>query len=188
MFQGFSMLSTLNAVLVESFKRNRPPGSETTDCSFAPPLLLSVQDELKSTAAEVAALKGQIALVKTAALASQAESLPGGGSYLVAELDGVAAADLQGAALSLQQKLGERGAVVLLSPSPDGKVSMVAAFGPTVVADGLQAGKFIGGVAKVCGGGGGGRPNVAQAGGKDASKVPEALALAREQLLAHFGA
>jgi len=148
----------------------------------------ALQDELKSTAAEVAALKGQIALVKTAALASQAEPLPGGGSYLVAELDGVAAADLQGAALSLQQKLGERGAVVLLSPSPDGKVSMVAAFGPTVVADGLQAGKFIGGVAKVCGGGGGGRPNVAQAGGKDASKVPEALALAREQLLAHFGA
>ena len=59
---------------------------------------------------------------------------------------------------------------------------MVAAFGADVVASGLQAGKFIGGIARICGGGGGGRPNLAQAGGKDASKVPEALEAAKEQL------
>jgi alanyl-tRNA synthetase len=46
----------------------------------------------------------------------------------------------------------------------------------------LQAGKFIGAIAKLCGGGGGGRPNLAQAGGRDASKLPEALAEARNQL------
>lgn len=70
----------------------------------------------------MASLKSQIALAKTAALASQAESTPGGGAWLVAELEGVAAADLQGAAQSLQQQLGEAGAVVLVSPSSDGKV------------------------------------------------------------------
>lgn len=60
---------------------------------------------------------------------------------------------------------------------------MVAAFSPAVISQGLQAGKFIGSVAKICGGGGGGRPNLAQAGGKDASRMPEALQMARQQLL-----
>ncbi len=52
-----------------------------------------------------------------------------------------------------------------------------------VVASGLQAGKVCGAVAKVCGGGGGGKPALAQAGGKDASKVDSALELARKTLL-----
>ncbi|MGC1245177.1 MAG: DHHA1 domain-containing protein [Spirulinaceae cyanobacterium] len=46
----------------------------------------------------------------------------------------------------------------------------------------MQAGKFIGSIAKICGGGGGGKPNLAQAGGRDASKLPEALAAAKQQL------
>jgi alanyl-tRNA synthetase len=49
-----------------------------------------------------------------------------------------------------------------------------------VVKGGLQAGKVVGAVAKVCGGGGGGKPALAQAGGKDASKLPQALQLAKE--------
>ncbi len=59
---------------------------------------------------------------------------------------------------------------------------MVAAFSPVLVSQGLQAGKFVGSIAKICGGGGGGRPNLAQAGGKDASKVSEALQMAKQQL------
>ena len=47
---------------------------------------------------------------------------------------------------------------------------------------GIQAGKFIGGIAKLCGGGGGGRPNLAQAGGKDASKLNDALKTAEDEL------
>jgi len=63
---------------------------------------------------------------------------------------------------------------------------LVAAFSPTVNQKGLQAGKFIGAIAKICGGGGGGRPNFAQAGGRDASKLPEAIAAARKQLEAEL--
>ena len=59
---------------------------------------------------------------------------------------------------------------------------LVAAFGKQVIAAKLQAGKFIGGIAKLCGGGGGGRPNLAQAGGRDGSKLPEALDAAADQL------
>jgi alanyl-tRNA synthetase len=53
-----------------------------------------------------------------------------------------------------------------------------------VVKGGLQAGKLVGAVAKVCGGGGGGKPGLAQAGGKDASQLPQALQLARETIMA----
>ena len=50
------------------------------------------------------------------------------------------------------------------------------------VASGLQAGKVVGAVAKVCGGGGGGKPGLAQAGGKDAAKFGEAMELARKSM------
>ncbi len=59
----------------------------------------------------------------------------------------------------------------------------MAAFGPAVVKAGLQAGKFVGAIAKVCGGGGGGRPNLAQAGGKDPAALAEALAAAQVELI-----
>jgi alanyl-tRNA synthetase len=62
-------------------------------------------------------------------------------------------------------------------------VALVVAFSPSVNQKGLQAGKFIGGIAKICGGGGGGRPNLAQAGGRDPDKLPEALAEAKQQLI-----
>ena len=73
--------------------------------------------------------------------------------------------------------------MVLGSVPEAGKVSIVAAFSAEVNKKGLQAGKFVGAVAKICGGGGGGRPNLAQAGGRDASKLPEALAKAHSDLL-----
>ena len=52
----------------------------------------------------------------------------------------------------------------------------------------LQAGKFIGGIAKRCGGGGGGRPNLAQAGGRDGAALPGALEAAQAELAAALGA
>ena len=59
---------------------------------------------------------------------------------------------------------------------------LVAAFGKEVVSESLLAGKFISAVAKICGGGGGGRPNFAQAGGRDSSKIDYALEIAEEKL------
>ncbi|MFQ3615043.1 MAG: DHHA1 domain-containing protein, partial [Cyanobacteriota bacterium] len=92
-----------------------------------------------------------------------------------------AAEALKTAAEHLLHKLGE-GAVVLGSlPEPD-KVSWVAAFSPLVQKKGLKAGAFIGEIAKLTGGGGGGRPNLAQAGGKQPEKLPEALQVAQERL------
>ena len=106
---------------------------------------------------------------------------------LVEWLDGVDGAGLQGAAQSLADQLGDGAAVViggLPDPADQGKVILVAAFGKQVIAAKLQAGKFIGGIAKRCGGGGGGRPNLAQAGGRDGAALPDALEAARSELAA----
>jgi alanyl-tRNA synthetase len=70
----------------------------------------------------------------------------------------------------------------LPDPSDQGKVILVAAFGKDVIAVKQQAGKFIGTIAKLCGGGGGGRPNLAQAGGRNGAALDGALEQARSQL------
>lgn len=145
-----------------------------------PERITSLQNELKATQKQLETLKGQFALAKASELLATAESV-GHFQILVAQLDGVDPNSLMTAAEQLQQKL-KHGAVVLGSVPEDGKVSLVAAFSPEVNKKGLQAGKFIGAIAKRCGGGGGGRPNLAQAGGRDAHKLPEALAEAKNQL------
>ena len=144
----------------------------------------ALQDELKGTTKALAAARSELAVAKAAALAAQAEVV-GDQQLLVARLDGVDGAGLQSAAQGLADQLGD-GAAVVLGGLPDpadlGKVILVAAFGKAVIAGGQQAGKFIGTVAKACGGGGGGRPNLAQAGGRDGGALDGALAQARVAL------
>ena len=142
----------------------------------------NLQVELKATQKELEAAKQELALAKSDSLVSQAETV-GDYQVLVANMGEMDAKSLQAAGERLQQKLGESAVVVASIPS-EGKVSLVAAFSQGVIKDKkLQAGKFIGGIAKICGGGGGGRPNLAQAGGRDASKLEEALATAKQQLV-----
>jgi alanyl-tRNA synthetase len=64
---------------------------------------------------------------------------------------------------------------VLLASSSDGKVQLAAGLSPDLVERGFHSGQWLKEVAPVVGGGGGGRPDMAQAGGKDPSKVPAAL-------------
>jgi alanyl-tRNA synthetase len=145
-----------------------------------PERVTGLQNELKGAQKQLEALKSELALVKSTQLLEQAESV-GDFKILVAEMEGVDATSLQTAAERLLQKIGE-GAIVLGSSPEAQKVGLVAAFSPAVNKKGLQAGKFIGGIAKICGGGGGGRPNLAQAGGRDPGKLKEALAEAKQQL------
>jgi alanyl-tRNA synthetase len=142
----------------------------------------SLQNELKTTQKELEAAKQELALFKSDSLLSQAETV---GEYkmLVANMGDMDAKSLQSAAERLQQKLGEAAVVIASIPS-EGKVSLVAAFSQKVIKEKhLQAGKFIGAIAQICGGGGGGRPNLAQAGARDVSKLDEALATAKQQLI-----
>ena len=148
-----------------------------------------LQDELKAAGKALAAAREELAVAKAGALVAQAQSL-GAFQLLVSRLDGVEGGALQTAAQGLADQLGEGAAVVLgglPDPADQGKVILVAAFGKGVIDAGPKAGVFIGGIAKLCGGGGGGRPNLAQAGGRDGAALPGALEQAREQLAAALG-
>ncbi|MGJ5675102.1 MAG: alanine--tRNA ligase [Nostochopsis sp.] len=151
-----------------------------------PDRITILQNELKNSQKELENLKSQLAIVKSDQLLQTVETV-GDYKILVSQLEDVDAESLKTAAERLQQKLGAGASVVLGSVPEVGKVSLVAAFSPEVNKKGLQAGKFIGAIAKICGGGGGGRPNLAQAGGRDASKLPKALEKAKEELIAGLG-
>jgi alanyl-tRNA synthetase len=77
----------------------------------------------------------------------------------------------------VQQKLGD--AAVVLGVAGEGRVQLVANFSPAAVERGLKAGEIVKQAAQITGGGGGGRDNLAQAGGREPEKLPEALAAAR---------
>ncbi|MFN7528993.1 MAG: alanine--tRNA ligase [Dolichospermum sp.] len=147
-----------------------------------PDRITTLQTELRNNEKEIQSLKSQIAIVKSDSLLQTAEMI-GEHKIIVAQMADIDPESLKAAAERLLQKIGN-GAVVLGSIPEAGKVSIVAAFSSEVNKKGIQAGKFVGTIAKICGGGGGGKPNLAQAGGRDASKLPEALETAKNDLLA----
>jgi alanyl-tRNA synthetase len=147
-----------------------------------PDRITTLQTELRNNEKEIQSLKSQLAIVKSDSLLQTAEII-GEHKIIVSQLEDIDAESLKAAAERLLQKIGN-GAVVLGSIPEAGKVSIVAAFSSEVNKKGVQAGKFVGTIAKICGGGGGGKPNLAQAGGRDASKLPEALETGKSDLLA----
>ncbi|WP_394266331.1 alanine--tRNA ligase [Anaerotignum sp.] len=139
--------------------------------------------EQKETAKELEKLKAKMAGGAADEMLNSKVEI-GGVAVLAAEVK-----DMDGNALrtmgdQLKQKLGS--GVVVLASGKDGKVNLMAMATDDVVKKGVHAGNIIKGAAAVCGGGGGGRPNMAQAGGKDPSKIAEALekakAIVAEQL------
>ena len=107
------------------------------------------------------------------------------GSYkaVIARMDGLEAGELREAWDSIRDKAnGGDVACFLVTATPEGKVALLAAATDGAVKAGFGAGDVIRKVAEYVGGRGGGRPNMAQAGGKDAAGIEAALAAAREML------
>ncbi len=99
------------------------------------------------------------------------------GNVIVASLDGADADALRSAMDVIRKKCPE--AAMLLASVDEGKVAFIAAVPDELIKQGLKAGDWVREVAKVTGGGGGGKPDKAQAGGKDPSKLDDALDRAR---------
>ncbi|AFZ53609.1 alanine--tRNA ligase [Cyanobacterium aponinum] len=142
----------------------------------------NIQDELKATQKEVENLKQELALLKSENLVNQAQNI-GEFNILVAKLDNLDAKSLQSAAKKLQEKLGNS-AVILASIPEENKVSVVGVFSDKIYQEkGLNANEYIREIALACDGKGGGKPNFAQGGGKDTSKLEEALTIAKNKLI-----
>lgn len=144
----------------------------------------NILEELRMARNEVSSLRNRIAALKASMIACKAFLIGSSNVRVVIEnMDDMDADALKNAAEYLVGSLNDPAAVVLGSCPGDGKVSLVAAFSPGVVGMGIQAGKFIGGIAKLCGGGGGGKPNFAQAGGRKPENLSDALEKARAELI-----
>lgn len=151
-----------------------------------PERITALQTELKMNQKQLELLRTDLAIAKTDGLLATVEEIHNF-KLIVALVPGVSPEALKAAAERLLQKISV-GAVVLGSSPEVDKVSLVAAFSPEVTPRGLHAGQFIGGIAKKCGGGGGGKPNLAQAGGRDVGQLPLALAEAKAELVTRLSA
>ena len=129
-------------------------------------------EQIKSLEKEVAALKGKLAASQGDELVAQAVEV-GGIKILAATLEGADVKTLRDTMDTLKGKL--QTAAIVLACVEDGKVSLIAG----VTADAtsrLKAGELVNHVAQQIGGKGGGRPDMAQAGGSDVAALPQALA------------
>ncbi len=135
-------------------------------------LLAGVQrklDEMKTLNDEIKSLRGQLALGRASELAAIAHD-----GVVVTQVDGLAAGELRELAIAVRQQPGIR-LVVLIGETPSGGVGLVAAVEP---GSGRPASDLIKDAAGAVGGGGGGKGDIATAGGKDVSGIPTALELA----------
>ncbi|MFC3802104.1 alanine--tRNA ligase [Cohnella sp. GCM10012308] len=155
-----------------------------TGVAEVPRRVEALQGELRQTQREVESLQGRLGRLEAAELLGGAKEV-GGLTLLAAQVNVGSMDALRGVADELKAKLPE--AVLVLGAVHDDKVSLVVSVSPALVQRGLHAGKLIKELAAICGGGGGGKPELAQAGGKDPSKLGEALRAA-EGLVAAAGA
>ncbi|PXF47744.1 Alanine--tRNA ligase [Gracilariopsis chorda] len=138
-----------------------------------PSRVSALQEELKAKSKQLDQALADLAVAKAMGLAADAKGV-GEFKHVIERLDGLSSDSLKAAAENLSEHLGEK-AITLLASENNGKVSFACAVGKAAQKKGVTAGKLVGSVAKLCGGGGGGRPHFAQAGGKDPTKLGEAL-------------
>ena len=135
--------------------------------------------EIKSLSGEVESLKSKAAKEALGDVMDQVVEVKGV-KLLATSVDGVDMNGLRDLGDQLKEKLGE--GVVVLASSADGKVNLIAMATEEAMKKGAHAGNLIKAIAGKVGGGGGGRPNMAQAGGKNPAGIPDAIAEAKTAL------
>ncbi len=163
---ALALVQSINRKLVEAAGALKTSPDELTA------RIAQVQDQVKTLEKEVAALKSKLAAGQGDELLGKAVDV-NGIKVLAATMEGADVATLREAMDKLKDKLGT--AAIVLASVVDGKVSLIA--GVTKDATGkVKAGELVNFVAQQVGGKGGGRPDMAQAGGTDPSGLPAALA------------
>jgi len=133
--------------------------------------------------ARLRAAEKELAKVRSAGLAARAHELAAttvrvdGRAIVSVRADGLSTDDLRRLAAETRGALGEA-AVVVLGAANDGKAQLIATVSADLVAAGLSARTVLADAAKAVGGGAGGSDDLAQAGGRDAARIDEALAIA----------
>lgn len=144
----------------------------------------SLQEEIKSLQAENGKLKSRLANQAAGDVDSQVQEI-GGVKLLAMDVADVNMNELRNLGDQMKEKLGD--GVVVLASSQGDKVSLLAMATDGAMKQGAHAGNLIKAIAAEVGGGGGGRPNMAQAGGKNPAGIPAAIKRAAEVLESQLG-
>ena len=148
-----------------------------SDVHQLPKRIETLQEELKALKAENEKLKAKMAKDAAGDILSQAKEI-NGVKVLAAAIEGVDMNGLRNLGDQMKDKLGD--CVVILASAADGKVNLMATATDSAIKKGAHAGNLIKAIAGLVGGGGGGRPNMAQAGGKNPAGIADAVAKAYE--------
>lgn len=139
--------------------------------------VLGLIDQIQSQQKEIARLREAIARRDTEALLAQVQDVEGV-AVLAAQVEAADIDTMRRMSDWFRDKLGS--GVIVLGAAIGNRPNFIAAVTPDLVERGLHAGQIVQAVAKAVGGGGGGRPTMAQAGGRDLSRMNEALRLVPE--------
>ena len=139
-----------------------------------------MQAEIKSLNSEIESLKNKAANEALGDVLNQAEDV-NGVKFLAVKLNDVDMNELRNLSDDLKSKIGS-GVVVLASAMGSDKVNLIVTATDDIVKAGVHAGNIIKSAAPCVGGGGGGRPNIAQAGGKNPAGIEKAFETAKETL------
>ena len=143
-----------------------------------------MQAEIKALSSENESLKSKAANEALGDVMDQVKEVAGV-KLLAVSVPGVDMNKLRDLGDQLKEKLGD--GVIVLASDCDGKVNLVAMATDGAMAKGAHAGNLIKGIAALVGGGGGGRPNMAQAGGKNPAGIPAAIEEAEKVLVSQIG-
>ena len=135
--------------------------------------------EVKALQSENESLKSKAAKDALGDVMNQVEEV-NGMKVLATKVEGVDMNGLRELGDQLKEKIGE--GIVVIASNVDGKVNLMATATDGAMKAGAHAGNLIKGIAALVGGGGGGRPNMAQAGGKNPAGIADAIAKAKEVL------
>lgn len=138
-----------------------------------------MMSENKALHSEVESLKSRLAQDAMGDVMDQVQEIKGI-KLLATEVDGVDMNGLRDLGDQLKEKIGE--GVVVLASGSDGRVNLMVTATEGAMKQGAHAGNLVKAIAGLVGGGGGGRPNMAQAGGKNPAGIKDALAKAKETL------
>ncbi|MDP4083410.1 MAG: alanine--tRNA ligase [Bacillota bacterium] len=137
----------------------------------------TILQEMKQLQRENESLSTKLGNIEASNLVSNIKEI-NGMKVLASKVQAADMNNLRNMVDEMKQKLDS--AIIVLGSVSDGKVNLIAAVTKDLIEKGYHAGKLVKEVASKCGGGGGGRPDMAQAGGKDPEKLPEALQFVEE--------
>ena len=145
-----------------------------------PKRIEALHAQVREISRENESLQSKLSATFAAELTGQVKTTTNGVQLLAVSVQAGNMDALRSTADELKSKLPD--AILVLGAAMDDKVNFVVSVPQDLVKKGFHAGKLVKEIAAVCGGGGGGRPDMAQAGGKDASKLEDALRKAEEMI------